>query len=409
MKLVRVAPTAEHVVDTAQVLWPAPSVAELVRAGEPVDESADVREFLFVPSAARPRLLLPAVSAASAASALRRYSDALGTVERVGRVVGAAALRLGLGHLLLRDRLRVTSPAGPSGGASIETELSELLGEQVVVSLGLGNRRANQKPVLQVLSPDGRSLAFVKVGDNEVTSGLVRAEATALEHLAGVELPGLRIPRVLHLGSWRGLDLLVLSPLHTSARRRPGADELQFAAFAELATALGVEDEPVEGSPYWSTLASQVDQVAGDEADRLRRALAEVSARHGDTVLTFGSWHGDWTPWNQSWERSGVTVWDWERFTTGVPVGFDALHFHLWTHMARTTEKDEVVRQLAERAPRLLHQTGVTTAGTSATVALYLMELCVRFTLAAQGPTGQPLRKRAQWLLDAVTRHLDAR
>ena len=46
-------------------------------------------------------------------------------------------------------------------------------------------------------------------------------------------------------------------------------------------------------------------------------------------ALTFGAWHGDWAPWNMASTERGLLVWDWERFTSGVPLGFDALHYRL--------------------------------------------------------------------------------
>jgi hypothetical protein len=409
VKPFRIAPSAEHVLDTAQLLWPEPATVQLSRAGGAVPPGGTSRDLLFVPSAAKPRLLLPGASGAAAATALRRYSHALGPVERVSRALGAAVVRTGVVHRLLRDRLRITQPADAGPDATIEAVLGELLGEPVVVSLGLGNRRANQKPVLQAIAADGRSLAFVKVGDNDVTRPLVQAEADALAHLAGLDLAGIEIPRVLHRASWRGLDLLVLSPLRTTARRRGPAGELPFAAFTRLATAGGVEETSLEASRYWKTLDATAGQVTGEPAELLRQALDLVGERHGSDVLAFGAWHGDWTPWNMSWERSGLAVWDWERFATGVPLGFDALHYQLRLNMVRSGATDAAAAELVERAPQHLHHSGVTPPAIPATTTLYLVELCLRFTVAAQGPTGQPLRPRAEWLQGFLAAHLGAR
>ena len=46
-------------------------------------------------------------------------------------------------------------------------------------------------------------------------------------------------------------------------------------------------------------------------------------------LVSFGAWHGDWAPWNMAAHDGRVMLWDWERFETDVPVGFDALHFEL--------------------------------------------------------------------------------
>jgi hypothetical protein len=406
MKASRVAPTAEHMVETAALLWPAPAEVRLADRRESPG-AGQLREFLFVPSASHPRLLLPAATGAAAASALRRYSHALGTGERVARAAGAALVRTGLARRLFPDRLRISLPDG-TDISTIETELARLLGQPVVVSLGLGNLRANQKPIMQVLGTDGRSLAFVKVGNNDVTRDLVRTEAASLRQLATRPFGHLRVPEVLHLVTWRELDLLVLSPLHTTARRRARTSQLPHAAFQELATAFGVTHEPLAAAGYRKALDAQIDEIDGSHGDGLRETLDRLAARHGDLVLPFGAWHGDWTPWNMSYERGTVRVWDWERFAIGVPVGFDPLHFRFSEMMNDPETESDAASRLSSDAGSLLAHFGVSPDAATVIASLYLVELAVRFTLAADGPTGQPLRARAKWLREVAIRQPDA-
>ena len=44
----------------------------------------------------------------------------------------------------------------------------------------LGAARANRKPVLQLLTPDGETVGFAKIGVSPLTSSLVWAERDAL-------------------------------------------------------------------------------------------------------------------------------------------------------------------------------------------------------------------------------------
>ena len=53
----------------------------------------------------------------------------------------------------------------------------------MLVSLHLGPARANRKPVLQLIAPDGETLGFAKLGIGPLTRRLVRAETTALSAL----------------------------------------------------------------------------------------------------------------------------------------------------------------------------------------------------------------------------------
>ena len=212
MTAVRLPAAAEDLVATAQTLWPAPATAALVRGPHRDPGTRVVREFAFLPNAEHPRLIVPVGVPAAAAAAMRRYSQALSRTERYGRAGLALVLRTGVGERLLPDRVRISVPtgspgsgddraAGLAGGArSVEDVLAEVLGEPVVVSLGLGNRRANQKPILHVLTPAGRTRAFVKVGDTAMARTLVRGEAEALRRVgdaaaqpgdrAGADRPG---------------------------------------------------------------------------------------------------------------------------------------------------------------------------------------------------------------------------
>jgi hypothetical protein len=362
-------------------LWPDAELSQSRRGGH-----HEGRELVFVPGAARPRLLVPAGAPAAAAGAMRRYSHDLGLRRRLLRSLTVTAVRAGFADRLLRDRLRVTGE-----GESIEDRLGDLLGRRVVVGIGLGSERANRKPVLHALSPRGESLAFVKVGDTATARTLIDGEAAALERLAGRSLRGIRVPRVLYHGDWRGLGLLVLSPLATPALSlRRG---VPVAAMAELTGE--TRRAALARSRFWTRFADP--PLADPEQDkRLAEIVARVAEAYGEDEIDFGAWHGDWTPWNMAWHRGNVHLWDWERFDPDVPAGLDLLHYRLQTRGDgyRTWPDASALEPL--RPP------GRTAA---ITVELYVLELARRYLLAAQGPLGAPLRGPAANLLDLLDAH----
>ncbi len=363
--------------DAVADLWPDAEV------GSGSDPHA-VREFVFLPSAERPRLLLPAGLPAAASAALRRYSHDLGARQRVTRVLTATAVRAGLADRALRDRLHVTG-----GGESVEDHLAEILRRPVVVSVGLGSARANRKPILHVLTPRGEPLAFVKVGDTAMARDLIAGEAAALTALAGRTLRTLHVPEVLHHGDWRGLTLLVLSPLPTGAlslRRRGGAP---IEAMRELTG--DPRRVTLSASPFWTRF---LDVPLEDTVQRNRFAdvVARVGTAYGDDEVGFGAWHGDWTPWNMAWHRGRLQLWDWERFDADVPAGLDLLHYRLQTGGGYDARPD----------PAILAPLGQTGREAAITVELYLLELALRYLTAAQGPQGEPLRPQAASLLDLL-------
>jgi hypothetical protein len=372
-------------------LWPD---ARVEAVGPGLSQDAR-RELAFLPDAEHPRLLVPAGLPRATASALRRYSHDLGIRQRASRGLTAAAVRTGLPERTLRDRLRVTG-----GGPSIEDRLAELLGREVVVSVGLGSARANRKPILHVLSPRGEPVAFVKVGDTGTARGLLAGEAAALGYLNAHRLgPGrLHVPELLHHGTWHGLGLLVLEPLPTSALGWRPRGQAPVAEMRTLFEVGGVERTPLRDSGFWDETAASPAQI---HDERQRAAFGDVvegiGKAHGDLVLDFGAWHGDWTPWNMAWHRGVLRLWDWERFARGVPNGFDLLHYRL--QEAMRTASGPPYAAWPDGAAAALGPLGLEGAAAEATVRLYLLELCRRYLLAAQEPIGGPLRADTERLL----------
>jgi len=363
--------------DAVAALWPDAEVGDQAGAGA-------VREFVFLPSAARPRLLLPAGAPAAAANALRRYSHDLSPRARVTRALTATAVRAGLADRALRDRLYVTG-----AGESIEDRLGELLGRPVVVSVGLGSARANRKPILHVLTPRGEPLAFVKVGDTEMARELIAGEAAALARLAERSFHHLRVPRVLHHGEWRGMTLLVLTPLPTRALSLRPHRGAPVAAMRELTGA--TRRVTLGASTFWPRFAD----VPLDDSDQ-RKRFADAAGRIGETYgaeeVEFGAWHGDWTPWNMAWHGGRLQLWDWERFDPDVPAGLDLLHYRSQTGGGYDSWPD----------PAILAPLGQRGSAAAVTTELYVLELTRRYLYAAQGELGEPLRPQAAQLLDLL-------
>jgi hypothetical protein len=364
-------------VDAVAGLWPDAEVG-------PVRNPRAVREFTFLPSADRPRLLLPTGLPAAAAAALRRYSHDLGARQRATRAVAAMAVRAGLADRALRDRLYVSGD-----GESIEDRLTELLGRRVVVSVSLGSARANRKPILHALTPRGEPVAFVKVGDTALARDLIEGEAAALRHLARRSLRALRVPEVVYHGDWRGLGLLVLSPLPTGALSFRPRRTAPVAAMRALTG--DTRRVPLTASTFW-TRFYDVPLDDPEQRRRLADVVARIGATYGADELEFGAWHGDWTPWNMAWHGSRVQLWDWERFDPDVPVGLDLLHYRLQAGGGYDRWPDATLVVPAGPAGRTA----------AITVELYLLEMSRRYLTAAQGVLGAPLRLQAKSLLDLL-------
>jgi hypothetical protein len=428
-----------HLTEVSGLLWPAPARAGFDMRGEAISE------YLLVLAAKRPRLLVPARHPRAAAAAVRRYAEQGAVTQRLVLRGLSAALRTGLGDAALRPRFRVcvdgsSGPVGGAGGAggsdvaTIETYLRGALApggadtaaeaDDLVLSMSIGPARANRKPVLQVLTRHGRTVAFAKVGVNELTRTLAAAEADSLRTVAAAAPRHLTVPSVLHQGRWNGLEVLALSPLPIWLPRAGHSAPRLLAAMLEVAEIGGVTAAPLRDSGYWAGLGRRLRSLGPDSGpdsgpaagdDHTPRALREAYARideaAGATSLRYGSWHGDWTPWNMATLRDTLLVWDWERFRGGVPVGFDAVHYAFQDAVVRGgTDPAVAVTRTLDDAARLLAPFGVTSpegAAARLTALLYFIDIAARYVADRQAEAGAQLGRPREWLLPVLAAQVE--
>jgi hypothetical protein len=400
--------------DILAVLWPEPASIERrgrvaprkgARPGQAAPGSSPT-EFLLVPNETRPVLLVPRRPRRATAAALRHYKASAVGGRRLAFRGLAAAAQLGLGDAL-PHRITV-GPTGDGPEADVLAYLRKVLDQDLVVSLRVGPPRANRKPVLELLSPRGEVLGFAKVGITSLTRELVRAEAAALNVLQGSGLTRLQVPRLLHHGQWREHEVMVQTPLSGSGRAVSRA--MLTSAMVEVATTAGVTTQVVGQSDYWRTLRSRLEGCADREpAAALLRVMDDLQATADVTSLAFGSWHGDWTPWNMASSGDQVLAWDWERFESGVPVGYDALHHQLQGEVERNGAggAQSATEAALFTAPMTLGPLGVRPGFAVFVAALYLIEIATRYTCDGAAEAGARLGDVSTWLLPPLARYAE--
>lgn len=394
----------DDLVDAVARLWPDSSdVRVRPRGATPPDASSQL--LLAVPSMQAPRLLIPSHRRAAAA-AVRRFSCSVTPREVLQRLGMAAALRLVgparlLGGLEVLDSGIGNSSVG-SGGGDITDHLAEVLGQPVVVSLGIGTRRANRKAVLQVFDATGRPIAHAKVGDTPIAAGHVRGEAENLRLLEGTRWDRVRIPRLLHHGTWSGSEVLVLSSLPASPWQFGPRRRIPMGAVEEVARSASGTTAALVELPSWSRWSDSVSALRDVETrDRLRAAMDRVADLVGDEPVRCGAWHGDFTPWNMGWSGATLSLWDWERYETGVPVGLDVVHHAVNVRVAEIGFTDVAVRAGLDDARGLLD--GDPTAPTL--LPAYLVAIAVRYLAAAELEGGEVIRNSGLVALGELERH----
>ena len=388
--------------DVCAVLWPPPASASLLR-GRP--GRGRERDLLVLPFAGRPRLLVPSGRRASAA-AVRRYGEPGSFTAWAGSRALALALAAGGARVGLGGRLRVsadpgTGSADPDTG-TIEAYLHSVLGYEVLISTHLGAARANRKPVLQLLTPGGETAGFAKVSVNPLTRDLIRAEHAVLDTLAAGNFRALTVPRVLHHGQWQGREVLIMNALPVWRRRKALRPGQLTAAMTELTAVGGRSRGPLAGCDYLTRLRSRLEaSPAGPDRAAVSDALDMLAAAGPE--LTFGAWHGDWTGWNMASTAGGLLVWDWERFATGVPVGFDFLHYRLQSDVVRRRRPPaEAADACVRDAPGWLAPFGVPADEAPLVAILYLAELSARYLADRQAEAGARLGQPGTWLIPTI-------
>jgi hypothetical protein len=385
-----------------EVLWgPTPDVEVVVGRGTPAG-FRPLAEWAILPDRRRPRVLVPLASRRAAAAAVRQYSDGMTQRARLAKALVGLGLRSGGLQLLLTRRGSVLRAGGAAADAAKGTLLHDYLAEalgrrDLATAIVLGPVRLNRKPVLQLVDVRGEPVGYMKVGWNDLTRRLVRNEAAMLARLAELRPRTFAAPQLLHHGQWHGLEVTVSAALPHRLWRHGRRYRLPpLAATQEIAALGGVDRATLGDSVWWHELQRRLGPLRQRATDRAAAVLATVLESLGREAagvrLAFGTWHGDWGPWNMRATPDRLLVWDWERSGDGVPVGLDLLHFGYLTGVQglRRPPAEAAAASLRGAAP-MLGGLGQEPDAGELLLDLYLLELFCRASEAeASVITGRP-------------------
>jgi hypothetical protein len=356
--------------------------------------------FGLAPNARSPRLLVPLVPKKAAGNALRRFSTATPLRAAASRALVSKAVSLMPGRVL-RDQISIESRE-----TGLADHLSDVLGEQVTLSLGIGKVRVNRKPVLQVFDRRGNTVAFAKIGHSDVSRQDVTAEGRALSLLGGRQWIRLRAPQLISETDWRGMRVLLMSALEVPPLQWPWERwKPPLAAMSELSSAFSAGSVRLCEAP-WIDRQRQLGSKVRDDSllSRFARCVDFVCRWSGEDLVPFSCWHGDWTAWNMGRARGKVLVWDWERFETAVPSGLDPLHYHVNSVTVRSGSS-----AAAFRRGIALSFGGAPRPGSPQHLraCLYLIAITARYLGLIETPRGADIAPRAADALSALEKEIE--
>lgn len=342
------------------------------------------RRFIALPSNTEPRLLVPTRPRAASAAILRALRDTTSLRARAKTQAARASIAIGVGSFELPDP------------GVLDQVVSHLPDGEYTYGVHLGPARANRKPVIAIVTADGVLTAFAKCGVDHLTDRLVRRESEALSALVG--LTSVTVPKALGSGDHNGHPYLVESPVPTK-RSAGTSGPAVITAQIEVANVgrVDVSSALREHTARWRSRAVAGSPPVTQEFATIAEGWAAAMV---NAPVAWGSWHGDWRATNMAVTSRGCSVWDWERFTTGVPVGYDALHLYLTSKASSARDLQALPVKLYENAARLLAPFGIRTLGHAELVATgYLLELAGRYLDDDQVHAGARLGAVGDWIL----------
>jgi hypothetical protein len=291
------------------------AAAALARAGY-----GHVRRFVVLPSFARPRWLVPIHSDIPLTKRFAMYTP----YTRRARLCKGLIIR-GLAPALARAQALTVASRSP---LPLERLVKDTTGEgDPVFAASMGTPGPFQKMTVQVMTPQGRIIGYVKLPVTMAAGARLRFEADVLAHLSSMAQLNPHIPRVIHAASWGDGQVLFQSAADgTGGPARFTEDHASFLrTLADVSRVTKRGDRLIEESGReWDASSDRFESGWQDLGHAVLSRAAEILSGR-EIVCGFG--HGDFAPWNTRMAGNRLLVFDWESARPCVPLEWDAFHF----------------------------------------------------------------------------------
>lgn len=363
-----------------------------VGAPPPLLGGSPLCQFAALPSLHKPSVLLPLDSPQGLRASLHQQARSAGslTARLAARTLEAAAI-VGLAKPLMRQRVTIATSDPALKKTPLHDFLGDVLGRRdLCLALRLAPGRPNSKPVVQIMSTEGTTLAYAKFGWEPLTRRLIHHEGRMLMALAEpTRGTPIAVPKVLHARPWHGLEALIVAPLPLTGHMPRTIGDLPTEALRCLTRLQPVTLSPLGQSPFWHAMKSRIRSLAPllppAIATILATAAQRVEDRWGAETIALGLKHGDWIPPNMVVRSDGsLSLWDWERGDTQAPLGMDILQFILFQALRHRLGVPFLIRRLLREAALHLVSQGLPARHCTLLAALSLLDTILWFGEAAQ-------------------------
>ena len=375
--------------------------------------------YALVPNRHKPQWLILLDNQRVASASLRLYNPQSLKGKLFKHIVSNLAY-LGIQLVWGRDRLLVASKRDAQD-ASLTKFLQELLYvRDICLAFSMGTPGYYRKTTAQVMSRDGRVLAYAKIASTPQTQKLLMQEAKVLCRLAELHLSAGYVPRLLYAGQFHETELIVQSaPSGKTRRGSRRLDKKHIEFLAEIFNQTSTRKSFLE-SDYWIHIKKDVEslqeRIRDEWQKRLQNGLNICESALANKVIPLGLCHRDFVPWNTYLEQGRLYVFDWEyAIEEGIPF-WDIFHFVSFPAMlvARCSGKQLIDRWWGRELRQLLTQYAENISADVAFVPvcflLYLIEVsCFYLDMFArdglQDTQRQWLQRTWAEMLDELTMH----
>jgi hypothetical protein len=214
--------------------------------------------------------------------------------------------------------------------ARLEAMLASVLGvEAVRLAFYLGVPAPHRKVTAQVLTPDGKTLAYAKIATSPLAQVAVKNERRALLRLSeSADLQG-AVPKVLDFLDWHGSKIFLI----TMGPQRPGPRGLSSVHLrfcTQFFQSFRVQETFAE-SPMWTRMSDIWLRLQHSSPETMPANLGPALERLHDELglvsMPLSLAHGDFAPWNTRLGPRSLFVLDWERASEGMSPLYDAFNF----------------------------------------------------------------------------------
>ena len=333
-----------------------------------LDKSFMLREYAMLPNS-KPRVLIPLSS--------RRATLAGLQLHRPGRWIARGAIAMigflaavGMYWPLRRRTLVIASnnanfmPVGAAHAGVIDVLGSEAPDDY---ALYLGNPQSDRKTVVLPLV-DGVPVCVLKMGENPVAMDCLRNEALVLDLLAATVLHD-RVP--LRMGL---IERSSSVSLYQSYRKRATVskrimDKSMIKFVGELN---GLEQYFVSLEKFLSK-----DDLLEKFSTNILDLLNLLRSDNSPVSILLCRGHGDLAPWNCSWTKEGVFVFDWETSRQDMLALGDAFYYKIApaVHIKKNPRPAQVLQEAFDFAVEVAVHGKLPVINVRVYLALWLLQV----------------------------------